>query len=41
MNWSILFVPVLGAIAAMFTTLEDGLSPGERLPFDYPPRRRR
>ncbi|HXQ94628.1 MAG TPA: hypothetical protein VN864_05610 [Thermoplasmata archaeon] len=33
-------MPVLGAIAAMFTILEDGLSPGERLPYDYPPTRR-
>jgi hypothetical protein len=34
-------MPVLGAVAAMFTILEDGLSPGERLPYDYPPKRRR
>jgi hypothetical protein len=33
-------MPVLGAIAAMLTIVEDGLSPGERLPFDYPPKRR-
>jgi hypothetical protein len=30
-------VPLLGAVAAMCSTLEDAKHPGERLPFDYPP----
>jgi hypothetical protein len=30
-------VPVFGAFAAICTTAEDARSPGERLPFDYPP----
>jgi hypothetical protein len=33
--------PVLGAIAATLTTIEDVTRPGQRLPFDYPPKRRR
>jgi hypothetical protein len=34
-------MPVLGAIAAALTTLEDATHPGQRLPFDYPPKQRR
>jgi hypothetical protein len=30
-------MPVLTAIACVFTTWEDLRKPGERLPFDYPP----
>ncbi|MCI4356957.1 MAG: hypothetical protein L3K18_07445 [Thermoplasmata archaeon] len=30
-------IPVLTAIACVFTTWEDLRKPGERLPFDYPP----
>lgn len=30
-------VPLLGGLAAICTTAEDARSPGERLPFDYPP----
>ncbi|MFI5414293.1 MAG: hypothetical protein ACHQ16_01270 [Candidatus Lutacidiplasmatales archaeon] len=33
----IALVPLLGALAAICTTAEDARSPGERLPFDYPP----
>ncbi|MCI4327558.1 MAG: hypothetical protein L3K16_08020 [Thermoplasmata archaeon] len=33
--------PVLSAIAATLTTIEDVNRPGQRLPFDYPPKRRR
>ncbi|MCI4337217.1 MAG: hypothetical protein L3K17_08535 [Thermoplasmata archaeon] len=31
-------IPAFAAAAALLTTVEDGLRPGERLPFDYPPR---
>jgi hypothetical protein len=34
-------VPLLTALAATFTTIEDVNRPGERLPFDYPPKRGR
>lgn len=30
-------IPAFAAAAALLTTVEDGMRPGERLPFDYPP----
>lgn len=33
----LLVVAVFGLAAAVVTTIEDGRSPGERLPFDFPP----
>jgi hypothetical protein len=34
-------MPILSLVAASLTTLEDARHPGERLPFDYPPKRGR
>ena len=33
----LLIVPALGVAAGLVTSVEDLLSPGERLPFDFPP----